>query len=133
MPRYRINSPKVIHQIFETEVVVVNLETGSYYSVEGAGIDIWRALEAGGSEHEIFEHEAARNFLGELADEALIVAAEEISVPQPAILASMPRDVSLDPPRLRKFTDMRDLLLLDPIHELDDAGWPQRRQPPVQA
>ena len=27
-------------------------------------------------------------------------------------------------PALQKYTDMEDLLLLDPIHEVDDTGWP---------
>jgi hypothetical protein len=27
-------------------------------------------------------------------------------------------------PVLDKYTDMQELLLLDPIHEVDDAGWP---------
>ena len=76
MSRYRINSPKVIHQIFETEVVVVNLESGSYYSVEGAGIEIWRLLGAGHSDDQILQHESARKFLAELADEALIVESD---------------------------------------------------------
>lgn len=128
MPRYRINSPKVIHQIFETEVVVVNLETGSYYSVEGSGIDIWRMLEAQHEESEIasaFENgaaESARKFLHELRDEQLIVADENAK----AAGEISERNHPLGEPRLRKFTDMRDLLLLDPIHELDEAGWPQR-------
>jgi len=27
-------------------------------------------------------------------------------------------------PELHKFTDMQDLLLFDPIHEVDESGWP---------
>ncbi|HEY9704008.1 MAG TPA: PqqD family protein, partial [Allocoleopsis sp.] len=27
-------------------------------------------------------------------------------------------------PLLEKYTDMQDLLLLDPIHEVDEIGWP---------
>jgi hypothetical protein len=27
-------------------------------------------------------------------------------------------------PVLHKHTDMQDLLLLDPIHEVDETGWP---------
>jgi hypothetical protein len=30
-------------------------------------------------------------------------------------------------PLLRKYTDMRDLLLLDPIHDVDEQGWPVRK------
>ena len=145
MRRYRINSPKVIHQIFETEVVVVNLETGSYYSVEGAGIDIWRMLEAQRSDDEIVsamtlnsngstatDAENVRAFLREVAEEALVVSDENGAAAQSNGLHAV-RQISSEPPRLRKFTDMRDLLLLDPIHELDESGWPQRNQSSAQA
>jgi hypothetical protein len=30
------------------------------------------------------------------------------------------------PPKLSAYTDMQELLLLDPVHEVDDAGWPSR-------
>jgi hypothetical protein len=31
-------------------------------------------------------------------------------------------------PALNTFSDMQELLLLDPIHEVDEAGWPVARQ-----
>jgi hypothetical protein len=31
---------------------------------------------------------------------------------------------AFEPPLLEKFTDMEDLLLLDPVHEVDGRGWP---------
>jgi len=34
---------------------------------------------------------------------------------------------AFEKPKLQKFTDMQDLLLLDPIHEVDEAGWPHTR------
>ena len=147
MSRFRINSPKVIHQIFETEVVVVHLETGSYYSVEGPGIDIWRMLEQRRDADDIVESftrgangcadgnaQAVRAFLQNAADEALIVPDEAAATngfaPQNGHhLATL--DLAATPPRIQKFTDMRDLLLLDPIHELDETGWPLGNQRPV--
>ena len=30
-------------------------------------------------------------------------------------------------PVLRKYTDMQDFLLVDPIHQTTDAGWPEAR------
>jgi hypothetical protein len=38
------------------------------------------------------------------------------------------RAVAFVPPSLAKFQDMQDLLLLDPIHETDEPGWPARKQ-----
>ena len=29
-----------------------------------------------------------------------------------------------EPPQLEKYTDMQDLVLLDPVHEVDATGWP---------
>ncbi len=142
MSSYRINSPAVIHQIFETEVVVVNLENGSYYSVEGAGIDIWRLLEqrcgremivAAFTRHANGSAETnetqVRAFLDEAVAEGLIVPeadAPSSGTTQPSL--ALAERIQSNPPRLHKFTDMRDLLLLDPIHELDEAGWPLRNQ-----
>jgi hypothetical protein len=31
------------------------------------------------------------------------------------------------PPALTKFTDMQDLLLLDPIHDVGSGGWPAKK------
>ena len=35
-------------------------------------------------------------------------------------------------PSLEKYTDMQDLVLLDPVHEVDQTGWP-RQQPDDEA
>ncbi|HJT45194.1 MAG TPA: PqqD family protein [Chthoniobacterales bacterium] len=130
--RFRVNSPKVIHQIFETEVVVVNLETGVYYSLRESGIDIWRGLVAGLGEQEIVSNlkpmdggSAVHNFVQALASEDLIVENENA--------AGTVDEVNIDrpfrEPIMEKFTDMQEMLLIDPIHELDESGWPRKPEP----
>ena len=128
--RFRINSPKVIHQVFETEVVVVNLESGDYYSIRGSGIAIWRALDQGIEDDQIvaaFGSAAeTKSFLDQLQREELIVV-------DPARAAgpnSAVSETAAGPPTIEKFTDMRDLLLLDPIHELGEGGWPKSQIDP---
>lgn len=135
--RYRINSPKVIHQIFETEVVIVNLETGNYYSISGSGIEAWRQVEAGFSAQEIADQLAAiggpaeklKTFVEELEREGLIVPHAEQVQPAPD---AQPAMTSVSSPVLEKFTDMREMLLIDPIHELDESGWPRPAPLPEQ-
>lgn len=129
----RINSPKVIHQVFDTEVVVVNLETGNYYSISDGGIEIWRSLDAGISSEVIRRQfaaagleEEARRFLAELETEQLILPDSPTAAAEPAAPVSIASPI---PPRLEKFTDMRELLLVDPIHELDESGWPTNPPP----
>jgi len=35
-----------------------------------------------------------------------------------------------DAPVLHSYTDMQDVLLLDPIHDVDETGWPSSRNVP---
>ena len=71
----------------------------------------------------------ARKHLLELETEALIVA---LPAGTPSTSSRAMTAVPVDPPpfeapRLTKYTDMRDLLVLDPIHDVDESGWPARR------
>ena len=48
--RFRVNSPRVMHETIEGEVIVIDLTTGSYYSLRDASAEIWREIEAGAHE-----------------------------------------------------------------------------------
>lgn len=128
--RFRINSPKVIHQIFDTEVVIVNLESGIYYSAGGSGIEVWRQLDAGILPRQITDAFAPfgaqseiKSYLEELEREQLIVPSEEQAGAE--TMETFPSITTFVSPTLHKFTDMREMLLVDPIHELDEGGWPK--------
>ena len=110
---------------------MVNLETGIYYSIRGSGIDIWRAVEAGLSEDEIHQRFSSsgaeaqvRSYLAELERERLVIRANDNDKSGPAIDFSIREPIA--EPVLEKFTDMREMLLIDPIHELDESGWPRK-------
>ncbi len=128
--KYRVNTPKVIHQTFETEVVIVNLESGNYYSVGGSGIEIWRRLQEGQRIGEIVAGLGANGESSKVTAFVEVLKAEQLIVKDTAEVettASRPERAPAPfvPPSLEKFTEMRDLLLLDPIHEMDEAGWPK--------
>src|SRR4029077_17954546 len=42
----RLNTPHVIHETIDDEVIVINLASGSYYSLKGAGTDVWDVLQS---------------------------------------------------------------------------------------
>jgi hypothetical protein len=131
--RYRINTPQVLHEQFDDDVVLVNLENGNYYSLNASGSAILRLLANGLSPDSIEKQSSAadaaagscvRALLAELLSEGLITpcdASEPIEVKEETTAAGL--DLST-PPALQRFTDMQDLLLLDPIHDVDDRGWP---------
>jgi len=60
------------------------------------------------------------------------ILAEDLIVPDAGASTQPPKpDAALSPvrkpfalPVLHKYTDMQELLLIDPIHEVDETGWP---------
>ncbi|HSE41917.1 MAG TPA: PqqD family protein [Acidobacteriota bacterium] len=142
-----MNVPKVVHETFDdNEVVIINLESGSYYSLDNIGAEIWTLIESGASVTEIIEEiidryepgtlnisESIHNFLIELQQEQLIVgytngnngAPQMIRATKAAPIGKRP---SFQVPAFQKYTDMQDLLLLDPIHEVDETGWPKVKE-----
>lgn len=145
---YRIQSPHVIREQFDDEVVIVNLESGVYYSLDDVSAIIWTGLEHKKSVSEILTDVCA-TYTGELAEietelgqflqtlciENLIKPEPDQfqSAPVPPIQTRKRSDASLpfSAPRLNKYTDMQDLLLLDPIHEVDETGWPTPKTLPT--
>jgi hypothetical protein len=141
--RFRINSPKVIHETIDGETVIVNLDSGNYYSLDEVAGGIWALIGNGlpvakiildiasryiGKREEM--DQAIRQFIGRLQEEGLIVTDESRlneSETEPGhrdATQAMEGHPVFETPALHKYSDMQDLLLLDPIHEVDDAGWP---------
>lgn len=128
----------VVHEQFGDETVVVNLDSGCYYSLQGAADAIWMLAVAGQSRPQILEavgtafsgdgNEIARAtdaFLNELVAEALLEQADGDSATAPPDLAGGP----FVTPVLQKYADMAELLQLDPIHQVDEFGWPSAKPP----
>jgi hypothetical protein len=67
-------------------------------------------------------------FLRELEAEQLIAVVEGSSDEQSAAAEPDVADVTFVPPKLEKYTDMQDIILLDPVHQVDNRGWPHADQ-----
>jgi hypothetical protein len=50
---FRINTPAVVSEIFDDEIVIIHLESGAYYSLDQSGADIWKLLQQGADLAEI--------------------------------------------------------------------------------
>ena len=145
--KLKVNEPDVVSETIDGETVVVSLSTGSYYSLEGSATAVWNLIESQCSIAQImsavaqqFEAtqqtiEASVNALvDQLQVEKLIVAYEDdTESSMPSVDAAEPK-LAFVQPRLQKFSDMQELLLLDPIHEVDaSAGWPTKETTPAGA
>jgi len=143
MERLWPNTPTITSETFADEVVIVNFESGSYYSVSGSGVEIWKAVEQGATSGEIvsvleslFEAEPGRieaavaAFLPQLEKEAVVARRDGTPGSACRSAAAVPgARTPFSPPLLSTYTDMQELLWLDPVHETDEAGWPAARIP----
>ena len=136
-----VSSPGIISEVIGDEAVIVNLDSGAYYSVSGAGTEIWTVVLNGGtvaeaiqyaagcysdSEHNIVT--AVMSFVQELHAEGLIVVDESPDANRMTSFSAPATPAGIRPfvaPVLEKYTDMAELLLLDPVHEVNGAGWPK--------
>lgn len=131
---YRINEKNVAHEIIEGEAILIQFETGHYYSLKDAAASIWAWLTAGATAAEIvgaFQNPtpetsaSVHTFLSRLAEEGILCPAGEGEIIRPAeVSLPAPGTVAYAPPVFEKYHDMQQLLLSDPIHEVDDRGWP---------
>jgi hypothetical protein len=134
-----VDRKRVVHETVDDETIIIDVEEGSYYSLTGAGPEIWALILAGGSETEIFD-ELERRYPGSQASAAVRKLVERLLVEGLAVcvagdptsrpdLGVVPANGEFVTPELTKFTDLQNLLLLDPVHEIDEAGWPHAPQP----
>jgi hypothetical protein len=135
----RPNRPTVICEVFEDEVVAINLETGAYFGMSDIAREVWRLAESEMPLDDIIAHLAERyskeperiaadlaSFTSSLLEHGLVVEAPADGS-APAARFTGPAG-SWEAPKLAVYEDMKDLLLLDPIHDVDETGWPARKQ-----
>jgi coenzyme PQQ synthesis protein D (PqqD) len=138
--RYQVNSGPVISEVIDGEAVIINLTTGNYYSLNESGAAVWSSLERSATVDEIATRLASRydaspadvrsavtDLLAELEQEDLIVAADGTGASISVLEEPQSERLPFQPPRLEKHTDMQDLILLDPVHEVGDQGWPHAK------
>jgi hypothetical protein len=135
--QYHVNHPQVINETIDGEAIMINLVTGNYYSLDTTGAEIWELLEQSVAVDDIITvlglrydapkeiiHKAVDDLLTKLLREQLIVFdGGASSKPAPSEASAGVRS-PFQNPKLEKFTDMQDLILLDPVHDVDQRGWP---------
>jgi hypothetical protein len=135
--RYTTVIPEVTSEIFDGELVVANYQSGVYYSISADGCWVWQGLAHGLTVPEIvnwlsnhFHNQTAelpalvQDFVGKLAAEGVILEAPKGD----ALIATLPvlTGSVFTEPTIDRFDDLQDLLMLDPVHDVDHTGWPRR-------
>lgn len=132
-------NPQVVSETIEGEVIAINLETGCYYSLTGVASEVWALLQQRSAAGDLIEtlltryeaeageiETAVASFVHSLQSEGLIVPTSEGAALAVVAAAPTAARAPFAAPTLQKYDDMRDLLLIDPIHEVGEAGWPMK-------
>jgi len=136
--RYAINSPQVIADVLEGELIILHLETGKYFSIKGSGVPIWQLIAGGYEDAEaadrLAQHYSAEQeqLLSEVVRLREQFLAEDLlsqldgSVSRTEVAIDLGTEQVFAEPVVEAYSDMQGLLLLDPIHEVEDRGWPHK-------
>lgn len=131
---YQLNSPPCIAELVDGEYVVINLDSGKYYNIVGLGAQVFQYLTLGVSVPALLSAISEDNsfwlqldqFISQAVDEGLlkaVVIAETSDLPKPVL----DKALGIETLTINVYTDMQELLVLDPIHEVDEAqGWPNK-------
>ena len=136
---FRVDPRRIVHETIDDETIIIDLETGAYFSLRGSAPAIWALLVEGHSEPEVVV-EMRRRYAGEidavddatsaliarLTEERLIERTDQSGRAAQATLTDSDRAIQrFEDPVFEKYTDMDYFLLLDPIHEVEEGGWPR--------
>ena len=132
---FAINSPSVIFDEADGDIVIINLVSGHYFRMDAASGALWKTFASEQTAASITAactngSELSSSLPGILDDLVLhdllrvTVAGQPHS---PATLAQLDA-WTFAGFTLENFTDLEDILGLDPIHEVDpERGWPHAR------
>lgn len=132
MPVALVANHRIAAEEFAGEVVLIDIEKGVYFSLQGAAVDLWRAFAAPRTTTAVLDtftaHGADRQALeaamGDLRRHDLLC---ETSVPAEADIACSVPAGGFAAPVVAAFSDLAELIAIDPVHEVDAAaGWPLR-------
>lgn len=138
--RFVINSPTIIGEAIDGEVMVINLVSGIYYNLTGSAAAAWPLLAASlpsrtivemlgdacGVEADVLARDFAA-FVDTLEAEGIIRAVEQAVEPSVVLPVAAAAYTGF---AVNRYDDMRALLVVDPVHEVGDFGWPPQPEPP---
>lgn len=131
---------EIAADVLDGEAIIINLATGSYYAMNNVGALVWRSIEQHSSLDEIAAHvathyevapERARADLLSLAEHLLTEGVVRISDATAATggAAGPPAQrLPYEAPALSTYSDMRDLLAMDPPMPSVDALGGSRKE-----
>lgn len=135
--RLKVIDSDVAAEVMDGEAIIINLATGVYYSMDGAGASLWSMVQQGYTLETVAEALGTRfgvqperveadvvSVAAKLLDEGLVVVEEADGSEESSPPVLEPTEADYRPPVLEVYRDMEQLLALDPpMPGLKDTGW----------
>jgi hypothetical protein len=134
---FSIKSDSVSLERLDGEVIIISFNTGQFYSAKGSGADVLSMINAGLPSKQIiqmlsahystfeYEHSGLDVFIASLLNVEII---QETIENRETETFQLPNDLARSlwsKPELMSHDEINGLLLVDPIHETNDEGWPK--------
>ena len=131
---FKVNAPRVVHETLDDETIVIDTQSGFYYTARGAASAIWKAISEGQSPELIraaYQRKGRQlpqavldGYVQQLSNANLIIPAETLTSGS-AWNAPVHGSDQIETLDFECHEDMQGLIELDPIHEIDASqGWP---------
>ena len=132
---YTIDTDVTLSEKIDNESVVINLTNGCYFNFNQTATYIWELIGCSLSKEEIVRSYSSAfhlstedaetdisSVLTNLLENNLVSGTSSPPAPIDPALSEIP----YIKPKIEKFDDMQEMLLLDPIHEVTEKGWPYK-------
>ena len=136
--RFVINTSEVTGQVIDGEAIIMNLANGMFYSTDQVGASIWSWVEQGLSVGEITKRITAQydvpetqarsdldGLVAQLIGENLVEVRDGSEAAPPSGRSTSPAGTRAPyrTPELNRYSDMTDMLALDPPMPVLGAPW----------
>jgi hypothetical protein len=132
---YKINELRAMSETLEDETIIINLENGSYYNMNKTGTIIWDKIQSNYSNLQIIEYfinnfnetyeiieDSVIKLIEFLKNDNLILEVEYNEPVKPEYGKFTKENFVI--PLIERYDDMQEMLLADPIHDVQEEGWP---------
>lgn len=139
------NHSEIAVEKFDDGPVIINFLTGRYFSLDAWGELVWQYFSGGLNQIQLEEHILNLPLISELEKAQVKIDVERFvaTLIEQRLLAPLSGspthgvgDINLlipevySPPKIEVYDDLADLILIDPIHDVNESlGWPVAQSP----
>jgi hypothetical protein len=137
---YKIDESKVISETIDGETIIINLNTGDYYGANITAAIIWDQIKANNSTEAIIQY-----FLDHYNEDEIVIKESVVEIIDTLLKDNLIFELELTEgisnknnkeslklqekeifikPKIDQYDDMKEMLLADPIHDVNEYGWP---------